>query len=49
VLGSFPVLVGLSFVNLRCQFVGPLGNLAGGLDLSVPVRWRSAGCCISCC
>ncbi|EDT03082.1 cytosine/purine, uracil, thiamine, allantoin transporter [Burkholderia ambifaria IOP40-10] len=29
--------VGLSFVNLPGQFVGPLGNLAGGLDLSVPV------------
>ena len=29
--------VGLSFVNLPGQPVGPLGNLAGGADLSVPV------------
>lgn len=29
--------LGLSFVNLPGQLVGPLGNLAGGLDLSVPV------------
>lgn len=37
VLGSFPVPAGLAFVSLPGQFVGPLGNLAGGLDLSVPV------------
>ncbi len=30
-------LLGLSFVNLPDQYVGPLGNLAGGIDLSVPV------------
>ncbi len=30
-------LVGLCFVNLPGQFVGPLGNLAGGIDISLPV------------
>ncbi|MFF7709462.1 cytosine permease [Pseudomonas sp. NPDC007930] len=29
--------VGLCFVNLPGQFVGPLGNLAGGVDISLPV------------
>jgi hypothetical protein len=29
--------VGLCFVNLPGQFVGPLGNLAGGIDISLPV------------
>lgn len=29
--------IGLCFVNLPGQFVGPLGNLAGGIDLSLPV------------
>jgi purine-cytosine permease-like protein len=29
--------VGLCFVNLPGQFVGPLGDLAGGIDLSLPV------------
>jgi purine-cytosine permease-like protein len=29
--------LGLSFVNLPGQFVGPLGNLADGIDISVPV------------
>ena len=28
---------GLAFVNLPGQFVGPLGELAGGIDLSLPV------------
>jgi purine-cytosine permease-like protein len=27
----------LCFVNLPGQFVGPLGNLAGGIDISLPV------------
>jgi purine-cytosine permease-like protein len=30
-------VVGLCFVNLPDQFVGPLGQLAGGLDISMPV------------
>lgn len=30
-------LVGLCFVNLPGQFVGPLGNLADGIDISLPV------------
>jgi len=30
-------LVGLCFVNLPGQFVGPLGNLAQGIDISLPV------------
>ena len=30
-------LVGLCFVNLPGQFVGPLGELAGGIDISLPV------------
>jgi purine-cytosine permease-like protein len=29
--------VGLCFVNLPGQFVGPLGNLAGGIDVSLPI------------
>jgi len=29
--------VGLCFVNLPGQFVGPLGNLADGIDISLPV------------
>lgn len=29
--------LGLCFVNLPGQFVGPLGNLAGGIDISLPV------------
>lgn len=35
-------LVGLMFVNLPGQFVGPLGNLAGGVDLSLPVAMLMA-------
>ncbi|WP_233886071.1 purine-cytosine permease family protein [Paraburkholderia flagellata] len=35
--------LGLSFVNLPGQFVGPLGSLAGGLDLSVPVSLAVGG------
>jgi purine-cytosine permease-like protein len=35
--------IGLSFVNLPGQFVGPLGNLAGELDLSVPVSLLVGG------
>jgi purine-cytosine permease-like protein len=27
----------LCFVNLPGQFVGPLGELAGGIDISLPV------------
>lgn len=30
-------MVGLCFVNLPGQFVGPLGNLAQGIDISLPV------------
>jgi purine-cytosine permease-like protein len=30
-------LIGLCFVNLPGQFVGPLGNLANGIDISLPV------------
>ena len=29
--------MGLCFVNLPGQFVGPLGNLAEGIDISLPV------------
>lgn len=29
--------MGLCFVNLPGQFVGPLGNLADGIDISLPV------------
>jgi hypothetical protein len=29
--------ISLCFVNLPDQFVGPLGQLAGGLDISMPV------------
>ncbi|WP_407312013.1 purine-cytosine permease family protein [Pseudomonas sp. nanlin1] len=29
--------VGLCFVNLPGQFVGPLGELAGGIDISLPI------------
>lgn len=30
-------VIGLCFVNLPGQFVGPLGDLAGGIDISLPV------------
>jgi purine-cytosine permease-like protein len=29
--------VGLCLVNIPGQFVGPLGELAGGIDVSLPV------------
>ncbi|MHC6227468.1 purine-cytosine permease family protein [Pseudomonas sp. X10] len=35
--------VGLSFVNLPGQFVGPLGELAGGIDISLPITLGLAG------
>lgn len=35
--------IGLSFVNLPGQFVGPLGSLADGCDLSVPVSFVVGG------
>ncbi|MDH0303159.1 MULTISPECIES: cytosine permease [unclassified Pseudomonas] len=35
--------IGLCFVNLPGQFVGPLGTLAGGIDLSLPVTLGIAG------
>ncbi len=35
-------LLGLAFVNLPGQFVGPLGALAGGIDLSLPLALGSA-------
>ena len=38
-LGAWLIAAALSicFVNLPDQFVGPLGNLADGIDLSIPV------------
>ncbi|PRC47434.1 nitrate reductase, partial [Mycobacterium sp. ITM-2017-0098] len=38
-LGAWLVSAALSlcFVNLPGQFVGPLGDLASGIDLSIPV------------
>jgi len=38
-LGAWLIAAALSicFVNVPDQFVGPLGNLAGGIDLSIPV------------
>ena len=30
-------LLSIGFVNIPGQFVGPLGNLANGIDLSIPV------------
>ncbi|KTT65594.1 nitrate reductase [Pseudomonas oryzihabitans] len=35
-------LLGLAFVNLPGQFVGPLGELVGGIDLSLPLSLGSA-------
>ncbi|AQV98999.1 nitrate reductase [Cupriavidus necator] len=35
--------LGLSFTNLPGQFVGPLGNLAGGVDISVLVSATTGG------
>ncbi|WP_338546784.1 cytosine permease [Pseudomonas benzopyrenica] len=35
-------LLGLAFVNLPGQVVGPLGALAGGIDLSLPLALGSA-------
>lgn len=32
-----PATLAICFVNLPGQFVGPLGNLANGIDLSIPV------------
>ncbi|MBQ1443042.1 MAG: cytosine permease [Renibacterium sp.] len=34
---------GLLFANLPGQFVGPLGTLAGGVDLSIPISLGLAG------
>ncbi len=34
--------IGICFVNLPGQFVGPLGNLAGGVDLSIPLGLGAA-------
>lgn len=36
-------VVSLCFVNLPGQFVGPLGELAGGIDISLPVSLLLAG------
>jgi purine-cytosine permease-like protein len=38
-LGAWLVSAALSicFVNLPGQFIGPLGNLANGIDLSIPI------------
>jgi purine-cytosine permease-like protein len=33
----FSAVMGIMFVNIPNQFVGPLGNLAAGIDLSIPV------------
>ncbi|WP_109481799.1 cytosine permease [Paraburkholderia sp. C35] len=35
-------VAGLCFVNLPDQFVGPLGDLAGGIDISLPVALTMA-------
>lgn len=35
-------LLALAFVNLPGQFVGPLGNLAGGVDVSLPLGLGTA-------
>ncbi|MCY1532232.1 hypothetical protein D9M68_674920 [compost metagenome] len=35
-------VVGLCFVNLPGQFVGPLGELAGGIDISLPATLGTA-------
>lgn len=41
--GGLPgALAGLCFVNLPGQFVGPLGELAGGIDISLPVTLGTA-------
>jgi purine-cytosine permease-like protein len=44
-LGAWLVSAGLAlmFVNLPGQFVGPLGSLAGGIDISLPVGLAVAG------
>ncbi|MGW0201041.1 purine-cytosine permease family protein [Nonomuraea sp. NPDC003201] len=44
-LAAWLVSAGLAllFVNLPGQFVGPLGNLAGGVDISLPVGLAVAG------
>lgn len=34
---SFSATVGLAFVNVPDQLVGPLGDLAGGVDISLPL------------
>jgi hypothetical protein len=33
----FSAVMGIMFVNVPNQFVGALGNLAAGVDLSIPV------------
>lgn len=35
-------ILGLCFVNLPGQFVGPLGDLAGGIDISLPITLGTA-------
>ena len=35
--GWCPPALSICFVNVPDQFVGPLGNLANGIDLSIPV------------
>lgn len=35
-------VIGICFVNLPGQFVGPLGDLAGGIDLSIPLGLGAA-------
>ncbi|MFD0479558.1 cytosine permease [Nonomuraea thailandensis] len=44
-LSAWLVSAGLAlmFVNLPGQFVGPLGNLASGIDISLPVGLAVAG------
>jgi purine-cytosine permease-like protein len=38
----FAALLAIQFVNLPGQFVGPLGDLAGGVDISLPVGLAAA-------
>ncbi|TMR23010.1 cytosine permease [Nonomuraea turkmeniaca] len=44
-VGAWLVSAGLAlmFVNLPGQFVGPLGDLAGGIDISLPLGLAAAG------
>ena len=39
----FAAVTGILFVNFPGQFTGPLGDLAAGVDLSIPVSIGLAG------